>query len=254
MMLTFGTWNIHGARAIEDCPISVLETLEVLSQLPLDVVALQELEFDCDSDRLCPESQQVVDSMGLPHFMGFPTSPSQFRSDRRFGVGIASGFPIGSPRRFYLPNPRLSAYRSAGKLWSHDKGVLSCRIITPSVTATVGSIHLIPFHMFDRLASDSIYNDIWLAAAQELESAFTDSSIVGGDFNTSDRTMLLNRTSRGHWRSGAPGVISRPNSSQCFDDILYTSGFELSNIEVIPTFSDHHLLLACLRPPDTDSL
>lgn len=248
MMLTFGTWNLHGARAMRDSPVSVQETLQMLSRLSFDVIAMQELEFDSDSDSLSLESQHIVSSLGLAHFTGFPMSPSQFQSDRRFGVGIASRLPIVSVRKSFLPNPGLFAYRSGRKLRSHDKGILSVRISTPAGTVTAGSVHFIPFHMFNLAASDSIFNDIWFTVAQELEIVSTKFAIVGGDFNTDDRALLLNRVSRGGWRSGAPGVNSRPGSSQCFDDVLHTSSLQSSNIEVIPTFSDHHLLLAHLRP------
>ncbi|MFI5695417.1 endonuclease/exonuclease/phosphatase family protein [Kribbella sp. NPDC051586] len=250
--LIVGTWNLHGAQPAVDGPRTLSETLNLLGDVLFDVVLLQELEFEQESEMLCGESQEIVNALGLEYFVGYPTSPSQFLSSRRFGVGIASRFPLFDVENVQLPNPDLFAERPDGLLRSHDKGILVAKIHSPTLIV-LGSVHLIPFHMFDREASDPVYNEIWSELAATMTDPHAPLSIVGGDFNTGDRGLLLERLPTDSWTSAASGVNTRPGTGRSFDDILCADQFAADRLEVFSTFSDHHLLRVRLSVLSADS-
>lgn len=236
--MTFGSWNVHAVRPVHaSAGPNTGAGLDVLHDV--DVLALQELEFERASLALAPSSSEFVESLGMPYFVGFPTSASQFDSRLRFGVGLASRYPIRDVRRHFLPNPGRCAVRSGRLLWSHDKGIVLGRIVVKGVTLSVASLHMIPFHMFETDAGDSEYSSIWRDLEMTI-SGVDEPWIVGGDFNADDRRLFLHGLKGS--TSSVLGRSTRSDSLHSHDDVVLSAALCVRDVEIWPTFSDHHMV------------
>ena len=240
-----GTWNIYGARRSPVGITSITESARIARAMNLDFLLLQEIEFEDDGLTLATESQELVDKLGFSHKSGLPLSPSQFSPTRKFGNAILSRYPLTSPRRFLVPNPSLFATRGGRRLASHDKGFVCVDAYTPLGLVSVASIHLLPFHMFDVDPSKAPMIGMWTELAIGLEKELLGRPfVVGGDFNTNDRSVFLSKFLEGRCPAAAGGAPTRPGKDRSFDDLVTWPGSYLALGPVIPGFSDHHLVTA----------
>jgi len=210
----------------------------------IDVIALQEVDFDRRG------SSRVLDDIHantkLRHIQRFPFSPSAFFPDARAGVAIASRYPIVQKREVILPNPELRITRDDQVYDSYDKGMLVCEINADGRPLILVSVHMFPFHMFERDADHGDFDGIWRALRKHLgELGAARPLVVAGDFNTDNRGLLRDVDGRPLTGTTRGQVTHRGYAA---DDILFSPEVPFPpRAEVLDTFSDHRLCLVDLR-------
>lgn len=152
------------------------------------------------------------------------------------GVAIASRYPLSDVRQIKLPNPNLHKSTSGQQISSHDKGLLTVRADVMGRPVTLASLHMLPFHIFERSADDAAFTTIWQQLSFELSALSQLPLIVCGDFNT-PRGDFISGPQRLELRSAIDG---RPTyNDAAIDDILYSSQFSAGAVETLSNFSDH---------------
>lgn len=235
------TWNINEGEDIHanertPSPESAIE--ELVNRASIDLLALQELPMeDIQKSRTLTH---IANNSALRNIYAIDLSPSFSGTSPRAGLGIASTFPLIDPKFFSLPNPRLSLPRGQGL--SFDKGVLAVTLEAFGVAWHVITVHSFPFHRFGAAPSDEAARPVWQAISHAIDSVSDGSrTLVLGDFNASDRKLIIARTNTLLY-SAMNGVITHRDMAA--DDILLSSDVSLANKPfTIANFSDH---LACL--------
>ncbi len=163
-------------------------------------------------------------------------SPSSFFSGACAGVAIASRYPLSNVKEITLPNPNLRSSASGQQFSSHDKGLLMVQADVDGRTVMLASLHMLPFHIFDRSADDAAFSAIWQQLVDELMAFSPLPLIVCGDFNTPKRDFI----SCPHSLELHSAVGGRPTyNDAAIDDILYSSQFSAGAVKTLPNFSDH---------------
>lgn len=251
--LKIGSWNILGrqvhltGKAAEPGAVR-----SVLMAHTVDVLCLQEVHFyDNEPDEQLVRELQTV---GLTHFVGLPLSASHLDRSARLGVAVASRYPIFEQDRFVLERPNLTA-SVRGELWVlHDKGMVGCKLKTYTGRSVwVYSIHLFPFFEFGVDESDYYVDRMWQEFWDYADGLVGRGRLVlAGDFNQQNRRHAASRWSRQNWQF-------------CFDEVQTTSnGLALDEIvlgwpagetrtALVPTFSDHYLVMADVQVQDVRS-
>ncbi len=238
------TWNAReslprGGRDVSARPGVVEELLDIVSQTQIDVLALQEVDYDAYGSSLTLDA--LVTRSHLRHSCARPLSDSAFVPHALSGLALVSRFPLQSCSARLLPNPGLRARRGSGAVESFDKGLVFAVIRLGDLPVTVSAVHCTPYHFFGRDARDPDFEHIWAALAREVEQLPGQAVVLAGDFNTSDRSLLLKMTGRPLRRTLTGGLGSRRRD---VDDILYAPPLSLAAApSVVTTASDHDLFL-----------
>jgi endonuclease/exonuclease/phosphatase family metal-dependent hydrolase len=250
--LRVGTWNLHeGVPADEvgswgrlrDRPGTAANAatlqrttttiVQLINELDMDIVGFQEVRFDQD---FAADIVAVARDTALRYVATFSLSPSSFFSGACAGVAIASKYPLTEIRKTKLPNPNLRKSASGEQISSHDKGLLSVRADVQGRQVTLASLHMLPFHIFERSADDAAFATIWRRLAFELESLSRLPLIVCGDFNTPKRDFI----SAPETLALRSAIDGRPTyNDAAIDDILYSSQFSAGAVKTLGNFSDH---------------
>lgn len=235
--LRAASWNIHEGVPLVAGADPVAEMTRALSVI--DVAALQEVALTPDGE--FAQFAALARATGLRHHVTFPMSESVSFPDRRMGVVLLSRWPLTDARRTLLPNPDLSARSGSHILRSHDKGMLAARTAVAGRPCWLGSAHGFPFYLFDRDPSEAPFAAIWSRFADAINQLDDAPLLLGADFNTELRDLLIRRLGRITRRSVVGTPTYRGIES---DDIIYTAEFDLRATKVIPTFSDHDLCIS----------
>lgn len=249
-ILRVGSWNIReifpvGARP-ESRPQACQEVIDTIRFTNMDILAIQELDFTSSGESRT--LQRIAKDTDLKYVAGFPLSPSSYFATESAGVGIASRYPIRDQRYINFRNPHLSTRIDGRLLTTHEKGLLGVLTADPDGNMfRVLSLHSVPYHVFQRHANDIDFDPIWTDIAHKI-GAFADKPlIVCGDFNTSHRELLLDRSPVHMLLSGIVGGQATYNGMAA-DDVLVTSQFKEASVQLLPGFSDHVLCLVELKP------
>ena len=233
MTLKVATWNLHEGVPVPPGGDPALELVQFLDGV--DLVALQEVALTPDGS--FPESGPLGE-IGLIHRMTFPNSVSAMFSDRRMGIAVLSRWPCGEARRILLPNPDLRISSGERRLASHDKGMLAVKVQIGDRALWFATVHVFPFHIFNRDARDPAFAKVWQELAESIDALGDLPVLVGGDFNTEHRQLLTSKTARRFRRGVTGGTTYRGVES---DDVIYSPELELRRTQVLPNFSDHDL-------------
>jgi len=258
--LRVGTWNLHeGVPAAEvgswgclqDRPDAAtnaktlgpttLAIVDRINKLKMDVVGFQEVRFD---QGVAADLHAVQTQTPLSYVAHFSLSPSSFFSGARAGVAIASRYPLSDVKQIKLPNPNLRRSASGQQISSHDKGLLTVQADVHGRAVTLASLHMLPFHIFDRSADDAAFSTIWRQLVIELTALSQLPLIVCGDFNTPKRDFVSDPQSL-QLHSAVDGRPTYNNAA--IDDILYSSEFSASAVDTLPNFSDHAFCIGDLE-------
>ncbi|MDQ7905998.1 endonuclease/exonuclease/phosphatase family protein [Phytohabitans sp. ZYX-F-186] len=239
--LTIATWNVQeglseGCEKRDHPRPSVADLVKAQG---IDVIALQEVDFDRSGRSTVLDDIEA--NTALRHIQRYPCSPSAFFPAARAGVAIASRYRITGRWEFKLPNPRLRITRGGSTYESYDKGVLACEIATGGGRLTLVSLHMFPFHMFERPADHDDFDGIWRALRKHLGELGGRPLVVAGDFNTADRGLLPDVNGRRLTGTTRGQVTHRGFAA---DDILFSPEVpDPPTARVLDTFSDHRLCL-----------
>ncbi len=156
-------------------------------------------------------------------------------------MALVSRFPIVSYSDSLLPNPDLRVFYNGQEVSTFDKGVLSCVVDVHGLLVSVVSLHMFPFHMFERSAADPAFAHGW-EHIRRLVAGLNEPVIVAGDFNTSQRELVMENCAQ-QLTSAVEAQITHRGFSA--DDILYSAArFRVKRVEVVDNFSDHSLCVA----------
>ena len=215
---------------------------ELFRRGELDVLALQEVPFDASGgsqllDRLAGESS-------LRHVATHILSSSSFFPDASAGVAVASRFPMETLARHRLPNPCLVAERGGRKISSHEKGALSVRLRVVDVDICFTTVHMLPFHVFGRSASEPSFSEIWSSLCNLLDSFDGAPTVLAGDLNTTKRDLIFTEVAN-PLESALDGTPT--HRGWPVDDILYSRHFLMKKVGVAESSSDHAICRADLE-------
>jgi endonuclease/exonuclease/phosphatase family metal-dependent hydrolase len=208
---------------------------QLLADMPLDVLALQEVPFDRDGHSA--EIDAITARSQLRYCSTFPLSASAFHSESLSGLAIVGKRPQRVVSRFRFPNPRLHYANAGRKLTSWDKGALVVQLADVPVPLHIASIHGFPFHIFGRDAADPEFDGIWKSLAYELDQV-PGTAVVAGDFNTARLELMTSRLTRHYMQPLVKGAGST------LDDILCDTDVTMNSMAITNTFSDHPLFVA----------
>jgi endonuclease/exonuclease/phosphatase family metal-dependent hydrolase len=233
--MRLGMWNMREAVAAADNASASAMVTQLLGDLPLDVLALQEVPFD--KDRRSAEIDAIAARSQLRYWSAFPLSSSVFDRESLSGLAVLSKKPQRIASRFCFPNPRLHAESTRGQLTTWDKGMLVVQLAGVPAPLHIASIHGFPFHIFGRDAADLEFDGIWKSLAAELDQV-PGTVVVAGDFNTERLELVTSRLTKHnmqHLVKGAGGTL---------DEILCDSNVTMNSMTITNTFSDHPLFVA----------
>jgi endonuclease/exonuclease/phosphatase family metal-dependent hydrolase len=153
------TYNIHKARGM-DGRVSIKRIADVLSGLDADIVALQEIFSDCDSQ--IGQVQMLESELGLTSVFG----RTRHHHGRPYGNALLSRWPIIASREMDLT-------------WAHHtrRGCIRADLKTP-----FGILHVFNIHMgmsyFERRHQVKS-----LLASKEIHDDLIGPRVLVGDFN-----------------------------------------------------------------------
>jgi endonuclease/exonuclease/phosphatase family metal-dependent hydrolase len=238
------TWNLREGVAHHDRNRDrrrpAAEMVRMVADHDPGVLMVQEVCFDRNGRSQMLERMSAATN--LSYVVSSVLSPSAYSPHHQSGVAVLSAFPIISSTPFVLPNPGLTARRGDRAIRSYDKGMLTCRVDLSGAVIRIASLHLFPFHRFERAAGEPAFRPVWQAIARQLSDDSDTPLIVAGDFNTSRRDLLLAEAS--HTLLRAVGDTPT-HGGEPIDDILYSQNLTLvAPIAVVENFSDHQFCVA----------
>jgi endonuclease/exonuclease/phosphatase family metal-dependent hydrolase len=239
--LRVASWNVReGVPATrgEQSALAVDEIVSLLREHRVDIVGLQEVDFDADSSSAILTA--IRSRTELSHTVQHVLSGSSFNSAKFAGVAIASCyFMTDAVERRFL-NPGIASGAGSDSICMHDKGLISADLSVHGRELRVSSLHSFPFHVFGRAAEEREFFFVWRDITRALTETAAPSQIVCGDFNTTRRDLILEHRNVALRRAN---VENATYMGEPLDDILFSDDFSLNSIGVIPNFSDHHLCL-----------
>jgi endonuclease/exonuclease/phosphatase family metal-dependent hydrolase len=242
--LTIGTWNILGRRSYGRDRSTTGEVRAILTGRRLDVLSIQEVHFyDGHPD---PQLMSELHDAGLPHFAGMPFSPSHLDADAQLGIGVASRFPLSDVSEYRLENPGLTAVVRGADWTLHDKGLVGARVhLDAGRSVVVLALHLFPFFEFGVLDDDELvahmWDEFWRYATKVGAEGRT---VLAGDYNQADRVTAA-KEHEAPWEFCATDRATTV-TGMSIDDIALNWPGESIQVTVVPTFSDHHLVMATI--------
>jgi endonuclease/exonuclease/phosphatase family metal-dependent hydrolase len=207
----------------------------------VDVLALQEVDFDPDGRSAA--LRWLREKTDLAHVVDYPLSVSCVAAGQRAGLAIASRYPLSGVHQVQLPKP--SANGSAGTPDVHDKGLLRSTVHLPGWNLVMVCVHLFPFHRFDWAPDDQRSRPVWSAIGEALRPLRHSAFVVAGDFNSTDRELLLRRTAEPLRPAFAEYAT---HHGRPVDDVLSSGALTLRDRTTVENFSDHALCVAELAP------
>jgi endonuclease/exonuclease/phosphatase family metal-dependent hydrolase len=242
--LRIAAWNIcgrHVANSPEAAPAGAVR--KIIARCHPDVVCLQEMHFyDGKPETALLEELQ---SAGLKYFVGLPLSESHLDASASLGVGIASAWTLEHTATFQLTNPGLRKW-IRGEEWNlHDKGLIGCQVVTPDGEfVQINSLHLFPFHEFGIADEEDCVKKMWSEFWGYADGLIKDNPVVlAGDYNQASRVSAAKQWSSKDWFS-CLGRCATMTSGLAADDVLVSSEPRDVTMKLVPTFSDHKLVLA----------
>ncbi|MET8039596.1 endonuclease/exonuclease/phosphatase family protein [Micromonospora sp. NPDC005215] len=241
-LIRVATWNVReGVPACTNDPArrpeSMTEMVNLVQTNAIDVLALQEVDFTPNGESEVLSA--LLTRTELQYAGTLSLSESSFEPGKRAGVAIVSRYPVSRIEASMLPNPRLSTRKGGSSLTLHDKGLVVCTLDFGLTEISVASLHSFPFHRFGRDAREPDFANVWKSLSESLPRSEGMQTIICGDFNTEDRSLVLDLIGEPMTRS-IYGMATHNGMS--IDDILFSSGLLRGSApKLLSNFSDHEL-------------
>lgn len=241
MRLRVGTWNVHGGYAVASptsTPVRVrpAHAAQLITRHQLDVVAFQEVEVE-NGTASSSWLNSVCELADLDHVKFVPIERSHHSVEHRLGLAIATRLPIESSDIVVFDNPGLDGFiDTIGRVTSHDKGLMTVRVLWDALPLQVATTHLLPFRHFNASPEDHYFETVWKALSATLSDTSVP-TILAGDFNAPTRTTLI----EGNELTFAFAGQATRTSGESHDDVVASRHLRLIRADTTPTFSDHFL-------------
>jgi len=183
------SWNVREGLPVEgpdDPEWARSAIVDTVRAHDVDILALQEVDFAPDGES--PTLDRIRRETGLRHVAARPLSPSSYVPGWSAGLAILSRYPIVDSMVGEFLNPNLVT----GTVRSHDKGFIAATLSGPvSEPLHVVCLHAIPYHLFRRDPAEPAFRAVWQDVARAISKFETGPLLVCGDFNASDRDLVL---------------------------------------------------------------
>lgn len=239
--LRLASWNI------QSCLRGLRAVAAQLSELDVDLVALQEVERHTARSACIDQASALAREAGFPHLEFFPAVP---RDGGHYGLALLSRFPLRAARTERLPTPPDLEPRILGSaVLEHPLGALSVNVTHLSHRITASRVRAAQAqHIASRLASLKLprlllgdFNDIARSPMhRELADYFLDVFAAVGE---------------GPGGTHPLGPLGRVLPPVRIDYCFASTELQPLRARVLRTrASDHHLLVAELSLVGADAL
>ncbi len=239
--ITIGSLNLAGGMGLAELDERFAHLVASIRSASLDILLVQELPHGGSLTR--HPAKRLARATSLLEYETFMLSPvSSLEGSESMGVGIFSRFPISNVERSFFRNPNLVGLLRGREINMHDKGMISACVRVDGAALAVCNLHSFPFRLFSGQSAREV-DALWQEVAEILICRVPSGSacIVGGDFNSEDRSNLIGRLPGYGFRSAFTGRPTRPNG-RSDDDLLISRGLVETKSMIVPVASDHHLV------------
>jgi endonuclease/exonuclease/phosphatase family metal-dependent hydrolase len=235
MTLRVATWNVHEGSTSSSA--EQFEAWEYLTELDLDIVALQEVPFDTSVDSQVVSA--ICEHTGLQFSSVLPLHPSSY-GHQASGLAIIARYPLSLRTSRHFSADGLTLRVDGRDEAMHEKAVTRAVCSTPTGDIVLFNLHLFPFTKMAIKASDVRFDGLWADLKDELSTRGDAPAIVFGDFNTPERQLAMD-PSAGYSRVVGDRVTHEGFAS---DDIFISGHLQVRRTELFENPSDHLLCFA----------
>lgn len=244
--LVVASWNIREAQPLDDLddPDATernrTDLVQMVDEHDIEILALQEVDFLADGTSATLDV--LRSATPLKHLVARPLSPSSFVEGGWAGVAVLSRFPLTDRDTGEFLNPNLSSSGPDRRLSSHDKGFVAATVLYPSGGSfRVFCLHAMPYHLFGRDPAEAAFRHVWSDVADSIARYADGPLMVCGDFNASDRRLVLQTGNDLALTSTVGEQLTYKDMAA--DDVLVSDHFHGVDVRLLPNFSDHLLCL-----------
>jgi endonuclease/exonuclease/phosphatase family metal-dependent hydrolase len=229
----------------DGAPIDLMQTIAEIQRLDADIVLLQEVESALPNGKQIeppPNFSQI--KLALPSYHEYFSYPKSDARELPFGIGLAilSKTPLYDPFRLELPSPEIEFDFFGETKTPTDRLLIGAKTTIHGHEVQLYDTHLLAFFMLK--ASSKVHSEQRQLVLQQLKKSRIP-TILGGDFNVSNHTALVDQYAQEGFRSAQAKEITWRRMPYVLDHIFFDRQLKLLGCDVIPTVSsDHHLLIA----------
>jgi endonuclease/exonuclease/phosphatase family metal-dependent hydrolase len=252
MSIEFITWNIGGGKVLTDgadaqksssfLDDGLAHIVSTIRGTGAEIAFLQETH----TSKTYSQAQEIATRLGWSNVADFPLDTSHIEPDKSIGISIISRYEIKNIRAHHLTNPNITAtWEDGTTVHTHNKGVLSAKVIVKKHTLKVATLHLVPFHRFDIPLEGEVASKIFSEVEQIIEDSNVE--VLAGDFNINAEDVLgfLPRLQRSGWREDDISEPTTPRGKQV-DHVVYRKVC-LDNERLLKKVkTDHYSIAAAL--------
>ncbi len=229
----------------DGAPIDLDQTIAEIKHHDADIVLLQEVE------KALPNGKQIEPPVNytklcqaLPGYQGFFSYPRIDERELPFGIGLAilSKTPLYDPFRLELPSPRLEFQFLGETKTPTDRLLIGAKTTIAGHEVQLYNTHLLAFFMLK--ASSSEHSEQRRLVLEQLKKSRIP-TLLGGDFNVSNHTALVDQFALEGYRTVQTKEITWRRMPYVLDHIFFDRQLLLLQHAVAPTLSsDHHIVSA----------
>ncbi|WP_249644682.1 endonuclease/exonuclease/phosphatase family protein [Nocardia sputi] len=263
--LRTGTWNVAGLQTIRShgmwdySPRDVDYFAKVLNSVhpPPDVLLFQEGQVsrafnEMSVGRARSDLRELAKSLGYPHIHETVISRSHMSADQDLSMAIMSKLPFEQTWARRIPDPDLPL-----TLFGEPVDPLPRYVQGATVSGiTVVNAFPIPLGVLGHDYETSGGAQHATEIAETLRSMIKGPTVIGGDINTARPEVVYKDHFDDMGLSAAlpPGTKTVPGWDGSPDQVYSTREFATVDSLVVPTRTDHHLILTDLAVTDPDLL
>lgn len=208
------------------------EIIKVINEEDADVITLQDAITTRDSNFL----KRIITETKLQNCRFFELSDCSTVKNTKSGLAILAKHPIINSISKVIPNPKVLKMTEDGKtLYTFDKGIFNCTIMTDDKSYNILTHHGYPFNLFNVDAEN--YQDVFKFLDKEITKIKPE--VITGDFNCEDYMDLLPVTNSKYTKV-FDDITTTDNHK--YDDILLFNNTEHTN-KMIKLSSNHFMLI-----------
>lgn len=229
----------------DGAPIDLQQTIAEIKRLNADIVLLQEVEHALPNGmQVEPPPNFTQIRQALPDYHGYFSYPKSDARELPFGIGLAilSKTPLYDEFRLELPSPNIEFDFFGETKTPTDRLLIGAKTTIHGHEIQLYDTHLLAFFMLK--ASSKVHSEQRQLVLQQLKKSRIP-TILGGDFNVSNHTALVEQYAQEGFRTAQTRDITWRRMPYVLDHIFFDRQVKLVDFDVIPTMaSDHHLLIS----------